>query len=77
MARKDTTDHFTPLVHASLCTHLTQVDVQDPEHNGEGELGSVESEKPLRGKHVGLNTIGLHVLVQVRENFLVGQNTGG
>lgn len=56
--------------HASSATYLTQVDIQDFEDYGERELCCVECEEPLGGKHVGLNPVGLQVLVEVGDDFL-------
>ena len=43
------------------------------EHHEQRELGSVESEEPLAGKHVHLHTLLLEVLPQLRYVLLWGE----
>lgn len=38
-------------------SHLTEVDIHDSEDHGDGELGSVDGKKPLRGIHVCLYSL--------------------
>ena len=57
---------YTTARRGAVLPHLAQVDVYDPEDHGEGELGGVEGEEPLRGVHVGLDALLLEVQVHVR-----------
>ena len=50
-------------IHTNMHAYLTEVDIQNSEDDGQRELGGVEGEEPLRGKHVSLDTIGLEMLV--------------
>ena len=36
-------------------SHLAEIDIKDPEDDGERELGRVDGEKPLGGVHVRLH----------------------
>jgi len=55
--------------------HLTQVDVQNPEDDGERKLGGVEGEEPLRGIHMCFYPVLCHVFMEVWEVLL--QSTQG
>ena len=50
--------------------YLTEIDVEYSEDDGEGKLGGVDGEEPLRGIHVSLYTIGLEVLIEIRQILL-------
>ena len=54
----------------TVMSHVTEVDVHDPEHHGDGELDGEDGEEPLGGVHVSLHPLldkvavkTLHVLL--------------
>ena len=53
-----------------MLSYVTEVDIHDPEHHGDGELDGEDGEKPLGGVHVSLHPLldkvavkTLHVLL--------------
>ncbi len=48
-----------------MISNLTVVKIQDMEHDMQWELGSEESEEPLRGEHVNLQTHVRKMSIQV------------